>query len=60
MTSCSEKGCTNRAEDGCIFKSIPKDPYKRALWVKRMNSVPPKNIFFLIVKLKLLVTLMSL
>jgi hypothetical protein len=46
MTGCS-------AEDGFIFKSIPKDPYKGAVWVKRMNLVPPvfaDNILFLIVK----------
>lgn len=43
MTGCSAKGCTNRSEDGLILKCIPKDPLKRALWVKGMNSVLPKN-----------------
>jgi hypothetical protein len=43
MTGCSVEGCKNRSEDGIIFKSIPKNPYKRSIWTKHMNRTPPKN-----------------
>jgi hypothetical protein len=43
MTGCSVEGCKNRSEDGIIFKSIPKNPYKRSIWTKHMNRTPPKK-----------------
>jgi hypothetical protein len=43
MTACSVERCKNRSEDGIIFKSIPKNPYKRSIWTKHMNRTPPKN-----------------
>jgi hypothetical protein len=43
MTGCSVEGCKNRSEDGIIFKSISKNPYKRSIWTKHVNRTPPKN-----------------
>jgi hypothetical protein len=43
MTGCSVERCRNRTEDGIIFKSTPKNAYKRFVWRKHMNRMPPKN-----------------
>ncbi|EZA53787.1 hypothetical protein X777_06683 [Ooceraea biroi] len=49
MVGCAAEFCTNSSSKGYIMKILPRDPQRRALWLKNINRecIVCKKLYYL-------------